>query len=609
MSTEHPVNSKEVVPNDTERLADQEPKIFGGILDLVDTDGKILGKKIAQERGKLAQQLHETRQKRDSYLKESKKLSNVVMGFFNEEKSPNTLQRKADAESYNARQFLRTEGSHIESMEGRYAIEEIWEKTVKHPLDNLAALKFKESTVSYDEIKGGTKEFDEEFYERSFADFNQKNASILFSSPEFCHLALRSFNNYLAYTSRVGKTQLPKRDEVVASIKDAVLKTPSSLDCSKRKDENARYALELFNELLPTLTETELDVLIPFVEKNVYDIDPVDQLGRFWDSDLVSKLMVRGSPETREKITKDIDRKFERGTPHGIAHALVLKCEELRPYSQNKLNEYLKRNLNISCEDIQDGWDFEGSPGQVYLENDIACNLEAMQALESKRKGSVSELVHKYGIQEFQRYPEEMLLAQLEEEDTQQPYGVVVYPRDDWNGAFDADKKLWKDFFGETRSRCGLKIFECASRIDIARHLLDLDKKYGAEHKISFAVIAGHGQENKIQFGPWWGHFSALSKVDIGSGKGIRRVKDFFVEDPSIVFFSCSTGAEEGIAQELSQTLGAEVMAPNKPTHPNKLSITFDTQKKPKLGVEYSGKSTQTMAYNMGRNESVKNDY
>ena len=63
------------------------------------------------------------------------------------------------------------------------------------------------------------------------------------------------------------------------------------------------------------------------------------------------------------------------------------------------------------------------------------------------------------------------------------------------------------------------------------------------------------------------------------TGEGAKRVNRFFVPSPTIVLFSCSTGARGGIGQKLSEVIGAKVIAPEKPTHFQKIKPIFDGDK------------------------------
>ena len=107
-----------------------------------------------------------------------------------------------------------------------------------------------------------------------------------------------------------------------------------------------------------------------------------------------------------------------------------------------------------------------------------------------------------------------------------------------------------------------LRVLEADSKFDIGRKLVNLRRRY-PQHKISFAVIGGHGTKDSIKFGGNDEKHSLYVEDFIGKG----RIREFFEENPSIVLISCSTGVEGGIGQELSQVMGANVLAPKTPTN------------------------------------------
>jgi hypothetical protein len=105
--------------------------------------------------------------------------------------------------------------------------------------------------------------------------------------------------------------------------------------------------------------------------------------------------------------------------------------------------------------------------------------------------------------------------------------------------------------------------------MDVARALIELNKKYnppdGSGHKISLAIIGGHGTEDSIRFGGDDERHALLSQ-DL-QGRGIQRTGEFFEDKPTFILVSCSTGADKGIGQKLSEVMGAKVIAPKIPTH------------------------------------------
>lgn len=213
--------------------------------------------------------------------------------------------------------------------------------------------------------------------------------------------------------------------------------------------------------------------------------------------------------------------------------------------------------------------------------------------LDRRFPGLPATLNREFGIVNFRRYPESVLIRQYENRDrTDLPYGILLYPLDDHNGAFDKDGSTIEDFAKSLDGSFELRIVECDGKRDMARQLLTLDKRYAGApegHKISFAVIGGHGNENLIVFGGT-DEKHRLLKSDF-LGKGVGRTGSFFDEDATLIIVSCSTGKEGGIGQELSAALNATVIAPDGNT--NLEDLSFDANSR-RFDVKYQGVSTIT---------------
>lgn len=225
------------------------------------------------------------------------------------------------------------------------------------------------------------------------------------------------------------------------------------------------------------------------------------------------------------------------------------------------------RRMRLPIVAFMKAWEISGKP-EKFFEN-IGQNLAVMLELNENNKDICQSLYKEFGIMDFGRYPASLLLQQYKDkDDLSRPYGVIMYPRNDWNGAFYQNQNVFKKLFQETQGELNLRITECESKIDIARALIKLDKKYNTEdkegHKISLLILGGHGEKNIIQFG---GNDAKhrLTIEDL-AGKGVQRTSQFFEENPTIILASCSTGAEKGIGQGLSRMLGAKVVAPKVPT-------------------------------------------
>jgi hypothetical protein len=258
------------------------------------------------------------------------------------------------------------------------------------------------------------------------------------------------------------------------------------------------------------------------------------------------------------------------------------------------LGKYLNTTYRIGNE-VARSWVSE-KPYGFKMER----NLYSMENLERANDKSVNLLYRKYGIHEFHRYPLDILMRQVEIDGEDKPYGLVIYPRFDHNDAYDQDVHIFEKLRDNIQGRYDMRIIEVGSGVDLYRKLSMLRKSYS--QKIAFLVIAGHGDKDLIDFGGDrnLSRSSSIEKSHLEESDAIEQVRDMFVEKPSVILFSCSTGIEDGIAQELSLKLDAEVIAPKKPTHPIDIDVQYDENGKPSLNAEYDIPLGQKAHYKSG---------
>lgn len=244
------------------------------------------------------------------------------------------------------------------------------------------------------------------------------------------------------------------------------------------------------------------------------------------------------------------------------------------------------------------------SPGDRALAAEK--NITTMLAVENERRGAVRTLRSEFGIENFSRYTKEMLVDQYDNrDDVRKPYGIVISPKSDYNGAFarysfseDAYDALYK----QVCDKYHMRIFEAGSRFGVARALVAAQKRY-TDHgvgKIAFGVVGGHGTRETIQFGD--DADGARLRIDDLQGHGASRSGAFFEPGATIVLRSCSTGKEGGIAQKISEVMGLRVIGPDIPTNAEKIEVRFDEKGKPILDVVYNKGSS--MAYAAGKKKA-----
>lgn len=364
------------------------------------------------------------------------------------------------------------------------------------------------------------------------------------------------------------------------------------------------------------------------------------------NSQLLNKIMEISTDEEKQK------------TIHLEAKDLL--TEECFMQRQEEIAKFLASKIGLD-ESIIKKWKVAKTGpekeirGMKIYDESYKRNIEAAERLEKKQPGSVKKLFKKFGIANFDRYDSETLLRQLEVEDHNTPYGVVVFPEADWNGAFFQNKykleKMRKKLLGGGYE---MKIIEAASQLEMSRRLLNFHKKYSpGGNKIDFLAIGGHGTKSTVALGidkellsndtppPLPEGFSSesdyenalsqwqktqqeptinlketidqrttMTAYDIkeGRGKGIRRAaNEWFDQNAPVIFISCSTGIEGGIAQTTSKELGFKTIGPDRPTAIEEINVSFDNQGKPKFDVKYSkGRPTEDEPDEPGEPETME---
>lgn len=271
-------------------------------------------------------------------------------------------------------------------------------------------------------------------------------------------------------------------------------------------------------------------------------------------------------------------------------------AEDPRFYQPWEEEEARLKKYGLDFNDLKTAWE-DGNPRILFWA--IESNMKTITELEQKRPGITRVLGKEFGIKYFARYTDALLIAQYDERNlADRPYGIILYPRHDWNGAFQMDTRLLAMLYLKLKDKMRMRIIECESKYEIARALIALHKKYGEHHKISFALMGGHGAEKDIQFGERHDPRGHLALTDL-TGPGAQRIKKFFEPEPTIILNACSTGRRGGIAQGLSKIMGAQVIGPEVPTYIDSIEPTFDGNKV-HFSVQY-GKEKIERSYVEGR--------
>ncbi|MBI2595419.1 hypothetical protein HYW46_01645 [Candidatus Daviesbacteria bacterium] len=198
----------------------------------------------------------------------------------------------------------------------------------------------------------------------------------------------------------------------------------------------------------------------------------------------------------------------------------------------------------------------------------IRTNIKIITDLESYKPGLAQFLNYEFGISNFSRYPVELLKRMFEEyENTELPYGIALYPKTDHNGAFYQNWEILNHLNKDIKGNFAFRIFEVGSEYKILKALKKLNFLYGKRHKISFAIVAGHGLKGSIQFGKNPKHGFITIEDLLQRKRRFLMAKTMFENDAPVVFISCNTGLEEGLAENTTTLMLLDTHAPEETTN------------------------------------------
>jgi len=341
--------------------------------------------------------------------------------------------------------------------------------------------------------------------------------------------------------------------------------------------------------------------------KKIFDIvsdgDPVKQPERWLDfvSTLSSHMGMVMDPDTCEFEKSKVDSAIEQAI---VAFGLDGK-KILAHWKLSFSDAYQIKN---------------GKTRENFFETIVESNFKIMKELVDVDPDCLPGLHNEFGISDFSRYTKEMLLTQWRERNNVDlPYGVMIMAREDHNRAFadfhynasdDARKQL--EPLG-----IGIRIIECEDKLEVFRYLRRFNKQYNEQsnNKIKFVLLHGHGEPENIELKKGNRQRHTLQKQDFqpvsqsGSvdlrpsersfkrrvGQAVDTVSTFLEKDAPIVLFSCSTGADDGIAQAISTRVEqSTITAPKVPAAVKKVRISRDEgSNNLKIDVDYNEESAR----------------
>lgn len=219
--------------------------------------------------------------------------------------------------------------------------------------------------------------------------------------------------------------------------------------------------------------------------------------------------------------------------------------------------------------------------GLKELNTQYATNILNICRLESERPGSARVFTEEFDIRAFHRYAFSDNVSHLtdqydQRDDKTTPYGVVAVARDDHKYSFHSLSSLLTNVKEELGDSHIIRVIEVDGARSLLAGLNKIHRRYGTEgNKISFGILAGHGNQNGVILGgqektdPFFVVTSDLFQNDTLK-KGVRN---FFTDDATIIFHSCSTGKDDGIAQKVAHALDVTTVAPEGVTERPKIHV------------------------------------
>ncbi len=351
------------------------------------------------------------------------------------------------------------------------------------------------------------------------------------------------------------------------------------------RQTNREFAIRLLVELSESTDSSHKKAALEVFARHLdtfFEMIKSKRLSEVKYEDLKTAVDFTSQSDASNRFLENLMEGFLENTDNPVC--LRLLCEIVCDYAtvpvyseliKGKIVDYLKLKLRLSEKEVRslmNVWRLNITDKEKNGRG-IAMNLQKIMELEKEKEGLCAQLLHSSGIQFFARYTNELLLEQGLNQEEAKPYGICIYPHADYNGAFYQNKGELQRLSEQLKGMgfC-LRIAECGNFVGLGRRLLSYEQKYGTSHKISFMLLAGHGTKDTISLGHSGLRTGVLNKADI-SNETARKLKACFVEKASIILVSCSTGAEGGIADKLSE-FASTVFAPTADTHLKSIDIS-----------------------------------
>ncbi|HVT01203.1 MAG TPA: hypothetical protein VHE53_03145 [Patescibacteria group bacterium] len=330
------------------------------------------------------------------------------------------------------------------------------------------------------------------------------------------------------------------------------------------------------------LSETQLrERELNFISNNIGVSLPPDSELKFNASDPVNLILSIGFRDQISKVRDVFVDQAESGDPNirfgesvfnTVTYLIGSEDSYVSYEAKQIVTEYMDKHWDFDTRSLLNTWYMSNRNYRVWGQNVgermIMHNFGELYRLEQERPGIGKVLMDEFGIHDFARYPRELLIRQYDERDNKDlSYGVAIYAEDDHNGALYQNEDVLGDLSDQLGEKYILRIYEVGDKKDLVSILNRARKKYG---RADFGIIAAHGTEDDMTLG-----YNTRVNRDDANRVGAHALRNAFVDDPTLILFSCSTGKLGGIGQQI-EALGKEgtrVIAPDYVTGPESVMV------------------------------------
>lgn len=217
------------------------------------------------------------------------------------------------------------------------------------------------------------------------------------------------------------------------------------------------------------------------------------------------------------------------------------------------------------------------SKHDVYSLNyyDVYKTLKVCQEVDQGISGGCERLNKIFGITHFGRYPSNVLIEQLNDWDSgdNTRYGVLIGSWSDWNNAFNDTRGEREGTILSIISQAkkyGFKtrVMEAGNKEEFVMRQIALRNGFVGAGKFHFLTISAHGTPNGFQLGD-----NNIGRVNVEDIPLLKKdLASLYGPYMQTLFFSCSTGVENGFAEKWADSR-IESVGPDRVTSEKEVEV------------------------------------